>query len=73
MRPEVSKPSRYAAIFCVAAFIAVLWPVYSWFSDIEPVVLGMPFSLVFLVIVIASVFSVMLALFVWEDKNGRLG
>ena len=47
MRPEVSKPARYVAWFCLAAFTAVLWPVYSWFSDIEPRVLGMPFSLTY--------------------------
>ncbi len=73
MRPEVSKPAGYVAWFCVAAFVAVLWPVYSWFSDIYPMVLGMPMSLFYLVIVIATVFSVMLGLFLWEDRNGRLG
>ena len=73
MRPEVSKPARYVAAFCVAAFIAVLWPVYSWFSDIEPVVLALPMSLFYLVVVIATVFSVMLALFLWEDRNDKLG
>ena len=73
MRPEVSKPARYAVAFCVAAFIAVVWPVYSWFSGIYPMVLGMPMSLFYLVIVIAIVFSVMLGLFLWEDRNDRLG
>lgn len=73
MRPEVSKPARYVAWFCMAAFIAVLWPVYSWFSGIEPRVLGMPFSLVYLILVIAAVFSVMLGLFLWEDRNDKLG
>lgn len=73
MRPEVSKPARYVAWFCVAAFVALVWPVYSWFSDIEPRVLGMPFSLVYLILVIAAVFSVMLGLFLWEDRNDKLG
>jgi hypothetical protein len=36
-------------------------------------VLGMPMSLFYLVIVIAAVFSVMLGLFLWEDRNDRLG
>ena len=57
----------------MAAFVAVVWPVYSWFSDIYPMVLGMPMSLFYLVIVIATVFSVMLGLFLWEDRNDRLG
>lgn len=73
MRPEVSTPARWAAGFCTAAFLAVLWPVYAWFSRIEPMVLGMPFSLFYLVVVIALVFSVMLALFLWEARNDRLG
>ena len=73
MRPEDSTPARFVAIFCIAAFLSVLWPVYSWFADIEPVVLGIPFSLFYLVLVIAVTFFVMLALFLWEDRNGRLG
>lgn len=73
MRPEVSKPARYAVAFCLAAFIAVLWPVYSWFGGIYPMILGMPMSLFYLAVVIAVVFSVMLALFLWEDRNNRLG
>lgn len=73
MRPEVSRPARFVAVFCLAAFVALLWPVYSWFSSIEPMVLGMPFSLFYLVLVIAAVFSVMLGLFLWEDRNDRLG
>ena len=73
MRPEDSKPARWVAAFCVAAFASVLWPVYSWFSGIEPIILGIPFSLFYLVLVIATVFSVMLGLFLWEDRNDRLG
>jgi hypothetical protein len=73
VRPEVSTPARCAAAFCAFAFIAVLWPVYSWFSGIDPMVLGMPMSLFYLVVVVASVFSVMLGLFLWEDHNDKLG
>lgn len=73
MRPEVSKPARYVAAFCVAAFLALMWPIYSLFSSIEPMVFGMPFSLFYLVLMIGTVFTVMLGLFVWEDKNDRLG
>lgn len=73
MRPEDSKPARFVAGFCLAAFLSVLWPVYSWFGSIEPIVLGIPFSLFYLVVVIATVFFVMLGLFVWEEQNDRLG
>ena len=73
MRPEESKPSKIVAAFCLAAFASVVWPVYSWFGSIEPVVLGVPFSLFYLVLVITTVFLVMLGLFLWEDRNDRLG
>ena len=35
--------------------------------------LGMPLSLTYLVVVIATVFFMMLGLFLWEDRNDRLG
>lgn len=73
MRPEVSQPARFVAVFCLAALLALVWPIYSWFGGIEPVVLGIPFSLFYLVLVIAAVFVVMLGLFLWEDRNDRLG
>jgi hypothetical protein len=73
VRPEDSKPARVVAVLCVAAFVSVLWPVYSWFGGIEPRVLGMPLSLTYLVAVIAAVFFMMLGLFLWEDRNDRLG
>jgi len=60
-------------LFSVAALAALIWPLYSIFGTIEPFVLGIPFSLFYLVILIGAVFSVMLALFVWEDRNDRLG
>jgi hypothetical protein len=55
------------------AFFATMWPVYPWFSSIEPRVLGMPFSLTYLIIILVVVFSMMLGLFLWEDKNDELG
>lgn len=59
-------------MFCIGAFFATMWPVYPLFSGIEPIVLGMPLSLFYLVVVIGAVFSVMLALFLWEERNDEL-
>jgi hypothetical protein len=46
-----------------------MWPIYPLFSDIRPILFGMPLSLFYLVLVIAAVFSVMLALFLWEGRD----
>lgn len=72
-RPEASKPAAYAAVFSVLALLALIWPVYPFFSRINPMVLGMPFSLFYITGVIITVFSVMLALFLWESRHDRLG
>lgn len=69
----LSRPARRVLPFCVLAFLATMWPIYPLFSSIEPRVLGMPFSLVYLVIILVVVFVVMVGLFLWEDRNGRLG
>ena len=36
----------------------MIWPIYPLFSRIYPMVLGMPFSLFYIVAVIVTVFSV---------------
>jgi len=60
------------ALVFVATFFATMWPVYPWFSRIQPRVLGIPFSLVYLVILVAVCFFAMLALYLWEDRTGKL-
>ena len=71
--PKTLDPRAGRWAFSLAALSALIWPVYSFFGTIEPFVLGIPFSLFYLVILIGVVFSVMLALFVWEGRNDRLG
>ena len=72
-RPEDHALSRAAIVFAIAALFALIWPVYSWFGGIFPLILGLPVSMFYIAAVISVVFSVMLALFLWEDRNGRLG
>ena len=60
-------------VFSLGAFLALIWPIYPIFGGIYPIVLGMPFSLFYLIIVITLVFAVMLSLFLWEDRHDRLG
>ncbi|HSF19721.1 MAG TPA: hypothetical protein VLK65_29640 [Vicinamibacteria bacterium] len=71
-RPPLSKPARWAAVFCIIAFLATMWPIYPLFSRVFPLVLGMPFSLFYLVTILVTVFFVMLGLYLWESANGEL-
>lgn len=72
MNDPLSKPARRVAVFCIVAFLATMWPIYPMFSRVYPLVLGMPFSLFYLVVILVTVFCVMLSLFYWEDRNGQL-
>lgn len=57
--------------FFVLVFVGLIWPVYPAFATIRPRVLGMPFSLVYVIIVLLAAFAVLLGLYVWEDRHGR--
>jgi len=56
----------------VATFFATMWPIYPVFSRIRPFVLGVPFSLFYLLVLVGLCFGSMLALYLWEDRTGRL-
>lgn len=56
-------------LFFVVVFVAMIWPVYSLFSGIRPVILGIPFSLFYVVAFLAASFVVLLALFAWEGRS----
>lgn len=59
-----------ATIFFVAVFVALVWPVYPNFASVRPFVLGMPFSLVYVVILLLAAFGALLGLYLWEDRRG---
>ena len=60
-----------AAVF-IGTFLATMWPIYPLFSRIRPMVLGVPASLVYLVILVFVCFFSLLALYRWDDKRGKL-
>ena len=60
-----------AAIF-IGTFLATMWPIYPLFSRIRPFVLGIPFSLVYLLILTTVCFVTMLALYLWESRRDKL-
>lgn len=57
------------AVFFVALFFALIWPVYPLFSGLRPLVLGVPLSLAYVVALLLLGFGVLLGLFVWEGRR----
>ncbi len=56
----------------VGAFATTMWPLFTLLNRIRPLVLGIPFSLFALIVLVLICFGSMLALFRWEDARGRL-
>jgi hypothetical protein len=56
--------TRLALIWFVLATATLVWPIYPrWFDRIEPRVGGLPFSLVWILIIIAANFAVVALLY----------
>ncbi len=58
--------------YFIVAVGTTMWPIYPFFSRIRPLILGMPFSLAYLVFLVVVSFLVMLGLYTWERKRGGL-
>jgi TRAP-type C4-dicarboxylate transport system permease small subunit len=56
-------------VFYVLLFFALLWPVYPRFAGIEPRVLGLPFSLTYVIGGVLLSFGVLLGVFAWENRR----
>lgn len=52
----------------LAVLLLSIWPLYPWIAGIRPLVLGMPFSMFWLILMIAAVFFTFLTLF-WKDRE----
>ena len=59
-------------VYFLFAFLALMWPIYPRFSRIAPTILGIPFSLAYIVVIILISFLVLLSLYLWESRTGRL-
>lgn len=57
-------------VYFVLVFLALIWPVYPFFSGIEPRILGLPLSLSYIVGLLLLSFGVLLALYLWEERRG---
>ena len=51
-------------------FLAMVWPVVSLFSHTRPLILGLPFFLFYLAVLLLASFLVLLGLFQWEARTG---
>ncbi len=55
--------------YFIVAVLTTMWPIYPFFSRIRPLILGMPFSLAYLVFLVVLSFLVLVTLFSWEQKR----
>ena len=64
---------RLSLLYFALSVASLVWPIYPWLGNrIEPRILGLPFSLLWVLIVIASNFVVLVALFrarVIDDRS----
>lgn len=63
----------YGAVlaFYLATTVGLVWPAYAAFADIRPLVLGVPFSLFYVVLWVVASFLVLLGVYLWEDRRER--
>lgn len=64
-------PTRAFAIFTVVMVLLLTFPVYGLGNHVEPFVLGLPFSMVWVVFWIAVEFVVLLGFIVYELRTGK--
>ena len=64
-----SRVYKIVILYFILVFSAMMWPIYPFFSRIRPMVLGIPFSLFYLVILIIASFLVLFTLYLWECRN----
>lgn len=64
-----AKVYKVVIFYFIVVFAAMMWPIHPYFSRIRPMVLGIPFSLFYLVILIVASFLVLLALYLWEQRE----
>jgi hypothetical protein len=60
-------------LFIIAAVfiqLAVIWPVYAFFSAAEPLVLGFPLSFAWLIFILLLAFAAMVYLYTQDGRAG---
>jgi len=49
--------------------LSLIWPIYPLVGHIEPFVLGIPFSIIWVLLCLLLSFSGLLAFFIWENQE----
>ncbi len=60
------------SLYFLVVFTAMLWPIYPLFSRARPLIAGLPPSLFYLAVLLLASFAVLLGLYRWESRRGRL-
>jgi hypothetical protein len=55
--------------YFIVAVLTTMWPIYPFFSRIRPLILGMPFSMAYLVFLLVLSFLVLVSLYTWERRR----
>lgn len=66
--------SRRKIIFLAGLLViqlSLIWPVYPVFSDIYPLILGIPLSFAWVIFVLLSAFSLLLWYYLTEPKDSE--
>jgi hypothetical protein len=67
--PDFTPVHRALLFFFLLLFVGTLWPIYTFFSRIYPMILGLPFSLFYQVVLVALAFSALLGVYLWEGRR----
>jgi len=59
-------------LYFVVVFAAMLWPIYPFFGRARPLIAGLPPSLFYLTVLLLASFAVLLGLYRWEARCGRV-
>ncbi len=72
-RPGTDPARRRRRIIFVAIHLVVaaflVWPIFPMFSGIRPMILGLPFSLAWVIMTLSVMFAALLWLFRSEDQG----
>lgn len=70
-QPSKKSVLRWFIAFLVLIQFSLIWPIYPLVGYIEPIILGMPFSIVWVLLCLLLSFSGLLAYFLWEEQGQK--
>ncbi len=70
-KEQLARIKKRAVIFFCLVFLAMIWPIYPIFSRIDPMILGIPFSLFYLIFLLVTSFLVLFGLYRLEEDSGE--